>query len=202
MQFYSSVPLLNGKDCPKASDHNRLARQVNRRLVSGGPATVWSIFSYADSIFTNMRNSATPGIPLGVNPPEDEWWKIYAYIEHPTAETGEGNWPLVPAGFPEGANVMNPVNAYIFGRITAENSPDMPSRHSGTDAGSFPKDEHGNTSNNDVVAIQNDPRIGPWAEGNIFDGLVEGSRAALSNRTFWEMSFRQRGAVKLNYNSV
>ena len=85
MQFYSSVPLLNGKECPKAADHNRLASQVNRRLLSGGPATAWSIFYFADSIFTNMRNTSTPGIPIGVGPPEDEWWKIYACIEWPTA---------------------------------------------------------------------------------------------------------------------
>ena len=69
---------------------------------------------------TGMRNTATPGIPIGINPPEDEWWKIYACIEQPTGETGEGNWPITLAGYPEGANVMNPLNAWIFGRKGTE----------------------------------------------------------------------------------
>ena len=168
MQFYSSVPLLNGKECPKAADHNRLASQVNRRLLSGGPATAWSIFYFADSIFTNMRNTSTPGIPIGVGPPEDEWWKIYACIEWPTAETGAGNWPLTPAGNQEGANVINPLNAYIFGRVTAENK------------------------------LINE--MGPWAEGNLFDGLVRSSRALLSNSAYWSDSFAQRGAIMANTN--
>ena len=128
--YYSNVPLVNEDKCPTHLQHNYLANQFNLRLKTPGPSCAWSIFYYANSIFTNMRNMAgnnlTPAL-MGRRPPEDEWWKIYAYIEHPTAETGEGNWPLVPAGFPEGANVMNPVNAYIFGRITAENRPQMSS---------------------------------------------------------------------------
>ena len=121
MEFFSSVPLVDPKDCPDNEDHNRLARQVNNRLTRSGPDCLWRVFYYADSIFTGMRNTATPGRPLGVNPPEDEWWKIYMAIEYPVAATGTGNWPLTPAGMPQGANVMNPLNAYIFGRKTAEN---------------------------------------------------------------------------------
>ena len=167
--FYSSVPLADPKKCPQTEQHNRLAKEVNLRIESAGPASAWSIFYYADSIFTGMRNTATPGQPLGVNPPEDEWWKVYAHIDLPTAQTGEGNWPLTGAGMPQGANVMNPVNAYIFGRVTYENK-----------------------------LFEN--RMGPWAEGNLFDGLVQSSRAVLSNSNYWEDSFRQRGAYKVNLN--
>ena len=165
--FYSSVPLADSKKCPKTEQHNRLAKEVNSRIESAGPASAWSIFYYADSMFTGMRNTATPGQPLGVNPPEDEWWKVYAHIDLPTAQTGEGNWPLTGAGMPQGANVMNPINAYIFGRVTYENK-----------------------------LFEN--RMGPWAEGNLFDGLVQSSRAVLSNSNYWEDSFRQRGAYKVN----
>tara|TARA_Y100001937_G_scaffold43026_2_gene60824 strand:+ start:5569 stop:9531 length:3963 start_codon:yes stop_codon:yes gene_type:complete len=162
MFFYSSVPLVDKDKCPKASDHNKLAKEFNKRLLGPGPACAWNIFYYADSIFLGQRNTATPGQPLGTSPPEDEWWKVYYNIELPTAETGEGNWPLALAGTPQGANVMNPLNAYIFGRVTAENK-----------------------------KIE---KMGPWAEGNLFDGLVETSRAVHSNSVFWSSSFRQRGA--------
>ena len=166
MEFFSSVPLVDPKDCPDNEDHNRLARQVNRRLTRSGPDCLWRIFYFADSIFTGMRNTATPGRPLGVNPAEDEWWKVYMTIEHPVASTGVGNWPLTLAGTPQGANVMNPLNAYIFGRKTAENK---------------------------FLEKQ-----GPWAEGNIFDGLVSSSRAVLSNKQYWEDAYMQRGALARN----
>ncbi len=166
MFFYSNVPLVDKATCPKAAHHNFLAKQFNNRLELAGPSCSWSIFYYADSIFLGMRNTATPGMPLGINPPEDEWWKIYSCIEQPTGETGEGNWPITLAGYPEGANVMNPLNAYIFGRVTAEN--------------------------------KQITKMGPWAEGNLFDGLVQSSRAVLTNNQYWQDSFRQRGAIAPN----
>ena len=175
MLYYSNVPLAKADVCPNYKDHNRLADQVNRRLTQGGPDTPWRIFYYADGIFLGMRNTATPQRPLGINPPEDEWWKIYACIEHPTASTGRGNWPLTTAGTPEGANVMNPLNAYIFGRVTSENK----------------------QYNMEVQ--------GPWAEGNIFDGgMVVPSGGVLSNSAYFDSPFRQRGAIKTNkdYNSL
>ena len=98
-----------------------MARQVNLRLRRSGPDCAWRIFYYADSIFLGMRNTATPQVPLGVSPAEDEWWKVYMNIEYPTGATGEGNWPMASAGTPQGANVMNPLNAFIFGRRTGEN---------------------------------------------------------------------------------
>ena len=61
---------------------------------------------------------------------------------------------------------MNPLNAYIFGRKTAENK---------------------------KVGI-----MGTWAEGNLFDGLVQSSRAVLTNNQYWQDSFRQRGAIAPN----
>ena len=164
--FYSNVPLVDKEKCPLAAHHNLIAKEFNKRLSGAGPACAWGIFYYADGIFTGMRNTATPGQPLGVNPPEDEWWKVYAHIDLSTAQTGEGNWPLTLAGNPEGASVMNPLNAYIFGRVTSGNKI---------------RDE-----------------MGPWAEGNLFDGLVESSRAVLSNKTYWSDAFRQRGSYKAN----
>ena len=168
MEFFSSVPLVDGKNCPDNEDHNRLANQVNKRLTRSGPDCVWRIFYYADSIFTGMRNTATPSQPLGVNPAEDEWWKIYMAIEYPVSSTGVGNWPLALAGTPQGANVMNPLNAFIFGRKTAENK-----------------------------LLE---KMGPWAEGNMFDGLVSSSKAVLSNKQFWEDAFLQRGVISRNEN--
>ena len=167
MVFYSNVPLAEEKKCPSHLDHNRLARQFNLRLKRFGPDCAWRIFYYADSIFLGMRNTATPQVPLGISPAEDEWWKVYMNIEYPTGTTGEGNWPMAFAGTPQGANVMNPLNAFIFGRKTAENK----------------KQE----------------KLGPWAEGNNFDGIVNSTRAVLSNRQYWESSFSQRGAAGMNF---
>ncbi|HIL26185.1 MAG TPA: hypothetical protein EYG21_02150, partial [Nitrospinaceae bacterium] len=166
---YSNVPLEASNVCPNHIKHNKLADEANKRLQQSGPDSAWRIFYYADSIFTGMRNTATPGQPLGINPAEDEWWKIYNAIEYPTASTGNGNWPLTLAGTPQGANVMNPLNAYIFGLKTSEN------KKSGLE------------------------KQGPWAEGNIFDGgLVEGSFGVLNNRSYFESSFRIRGALMPN----
>jgi len=175
MLYYSNVPLAKATICPSYKDHNRLADQVNLRLMQAGPDTVWRIFYYADGIFLGMRNTATPQMPLGMNPPEDEWWKIYAHIEYPTASTGRGNWPLAPAASPEGANVMNPLNAYIFSRLTAENK----------------------QFNMEVQ--------GPHAEGNLFDGgMVVPSGGVLSNSAYFDSPFRQRGAMVTNkdYDSL
>ena len=47
MEFFSSVPLVDGKNCPDNEDHNRLANQVNKRLTRSGPDCVWRIFYYA-----------------------------------------------------------------------------------------------------------------------------------------------------------
>ena len=175
--FYSNVPLVDKEKCPLAAHHNSIAKEFNKRLSGAGPACAWSIFYYADSIFTGMRNTATPQQPLGVNPPEDEWWKVYAHIDLSTAQTGEGNWPLSFAGAPEGANVMNPLNAYIFGRVTSENR---------------------GVGGSDEFWSSLRPKMGPWAEGNLFDGLVESSRAVLSNKAYWTGAFRQRGIYSPN----
>ena len=77
MFFYSSVPLVDKDKCPKASDHNKLAKEFNKRLLGPGPACAWNIFYYADSIFLGQRNTATPAQRLGTSPPEDESWKVY-----------------------------------------------------------------------------------------------------------------------------
>ena len=175
MLYYSNVPLAKADICPNYKDHNRLVNQVNRRLTQAGPDTLWRIIYYADGIFLGMRNTATPQRPLGMNPPEDEWWKIHAYIEYPTASTGAGNWPQTTAGSPEGANVMNPLNAYMFGRVTSENK----------------------QYNMEVQ--------GPWAEGNLFDdGMVVPSGGVLTNKAYFDSPFRQRGAIKTNksYDSL
>ena len=166
MEFFSSVPLADPKKCPDNEDHNRLARQVNLSLTRSGPDCLWRVFYFANGIFTGMRNTATPSFPLGVNPPEDEWWKMYMNIEYPVAASGTGNWPLTLAGHPQGANTLNPLNAFIFGRKTAENK--------------FLE------------------KMGPWAEGNNFDGLVASSRAILSNKQYWEDAYMQRGAIARN----
>ena len=173
MIYYSNVPLVKAGICPNHKSHNILANECNKRLAQAGPDTAWRIFYYADSIFLGMRNTATPQQPLGINPPEDEWWKIYMCIEHPTASTGRGNWPLSAAGTPQGANVMNPLNAYIFGRVTSENK----------------------------KLYMEGTGLGPWAEGNIFDGGVVQPSRVLSNRDYFESSFMQRGAIVNNSNT-
>lgn len=170
MKYYANTPLAKKGVCPDHDDHNRLAKQFNLRLSQSGPDCLWRIFSYADSIFSSMRNTLTPFMPLGTSPPEDEWWKIHMNIEEPTAATGAGNWPFMPAGFPGGAQTIHPLNAYMFGSSR------------GAHGYYFEKE-------------------GPFAEGNLFDGLVETGSMVFNNSQFWESSFRQRGAIAKNKNS-
>lgn len=92
-----------------SEQHNALAEAFNSRILSGIGDCAWRIFYYAYSTFRGLRN------PNGNDyPPQDEWFKFYAYME-PKSTYGRFGWPQAPAGEPEGANTSNPFMAWIFG---------------------------------------------------------------------------------------
>ena len=105
---------------PKASSHNRLADRVNDLISSGAGDPAWRIFYYAHSMFRQPRNPHV-GIfnALGMWPSGDEWWTFFAHYELPLFKDGYArvgqSWPQVPAGYPEGANVVNPICKFTFG---------------------------------------------------------------------------------------
>ena len=105
---------------PKASSHNELAERVNDLISSGAGDPAWRIFYYAHSMFRQPRNPHV-GIfnALGMWPSGDEWWTFFAHFELPLFKDGYArvgqSWPQVPAGYPEGANVVNPICKFTFG---------------------------------------------------------------------------------------
>ena len=106
---------------PRASSHNYLADRVNTLLSSGAGDAAWRIFYYAHSMFRQPRLPQGVGllIQLGVWPSGDEWWNFYAHFEPPSFKRDIANrgisWPQTLAGYPEGANVINPMCKFAFG---------------------------------------------------------------------------------------
>lgn len=100
---------VTANDKTLSKQHNALAEAFNSRILSGIGDCAWRIFYYAYSTFRGLRN------PNGNDyPPQDEWFKFYAYME-PKSTYGRFGWPQAPAGEPEGANTSNPFMAWIFG---------------------------------------------------------------------------------------
>ena len=104
---------------PKASSHNRLAQRVNGLISSGVGDSAWRIFYYAHSMFRQPRNPVPTWGGIGMWPSGDEWWTFYAHFELPLFKDGVArvglSWPVVNAGHPEGANVVNPICKFTFG---------------------------------------------------------------------------------------
>jgi hypothetical protein len=69
-----------------SEQHNALAEAFNSRILSGIGDCAWRIFYYAYSTFRGLRN------PNGNDyPPQDEWFKFYAYME-PKSTYGRFGW--------------------------------------------------------------------------------------------------------------
>jgi len=84
-----------------------LARAFNDRLRSGLADGPWRIFFYWLSVFRQVRNPDETGYAF---PSQGEFFELYQHISAQDAE-----WPLTGPGDPEGANVANQMNAFVFG---------------------------------------------------------------------------------------
>jgi hypothetical protein len=99
---------------PEAASHNRLAERVNDLISVGMGDPAWRIFYYAHSMFRQPRNPIQQWGGIGMWPSGDEWWTFYAHLELPIFKN-RLSWPEVLAGYPEGANVVNPICKFAFG---------------------------------------------------------------------------------------
>jgi hypothetical protein len=86
-------------------DLYRLARAFNTRLPYFDFA--WRIAFYALGLFRSMRNGSADG---NLQAPWAEYFFSYQGLA-----PGDGDWPVEGPGDPEGANLSNPLNGYIWG---------------------------------------------------------------------------------------
>jgi len=84
-----------------------LAEKLNRILLLGAGDPTWRIHYAFESLVHAIRNPDATGL---LYPPEHEALQIYAMVDPSQAE-----WPTAGPGNPEGANVANPIAAFIFG---------------------------------------------------------------------------------------
>jgi hypothetical protein len=87
-----------------------LAEACNARIRSGLGDPTFRIVFYLMGLFRQMRNS-DGGFLF---PSQAEFFEVYQALT-----AGEGEWPVNFAGGPEGANVANPMCAFVFGRESA-----------------------------------------------------------------------------------
>ena len=120
MQFKYVAPVHAG-DPISSTSHNNLALAFNQRLLSGAGDACWRIIWNAHSLMRQVRNPSDPEFVAGTQqwPAADEWWKVYALVDNNTKCGNTGNswyWPTNDPGTAEGANVVNPMMAFVFGR--------------------------------------------------------------------------------------
>lgn len=103
---YTIAPTVRAGDPVSAADMAGLAEAVNTRVLGGAGDPHWRIPYLFFTLFRQLRNPDA----LGNFPAEAEFFHLYQHIDPADAE-----WPLTGAGEPEGANVANPLMAYIGG---------------------------------------------------------------------------------------
>lgn len=103
---YTSAPQVRAGDPVSAADMAGLAAAVNTRVLGGAGDPHWRIPYLFFTLFRQVRNPDE----LGNFPAEAEFFHLYQHLEPEDVD-----WPLTGAGDPEGANVANPLMAYIAG---------------------------------------------------------------------------------------
>lgn len=96
-----------------SSQWNTMAQAFNDRLLGGVGDPTYRMHWYAHSLMRGIRN---PDASFLNWPPEDEWWRFYAHID---PDKTDASWPESEAGEPEGPNVANPMNGFVFGNASA-----------------------------------------------------------------------------------
>lgn len=102
---FQRAPTLRSGDKLDSEQLRKLAKAFNDRLCYFDNA--WRIAFYVAGLFRQMRNPDSTGF---LYPAQLEFFEAYQSLER-----GQGDWPLTGPGEPEGANVSNPLNAYIWG---------------------------------------------------------------------------------------
>lgn len=84
-----------------------LAQAFNDRLRSGVGDGPWRIFFWWLSLFRQVRNSDETGF---VFPSQGEYFELYQHLD-----PRDATWPTTGPAEPEGANVANQMNAFVYG---------------------------------------------------------------------------------------
>lgn len=179
MQF-KYVPPVQAGDPISSGSHNDLALAFNQRILSGAGDAAWRIMWNAHSLMRQVRNpSGGAGLPGTQQwPASDEWWKVYALVDN-SNRCGEANdlwyWPVALAGEEEGANVVNPMMAFVFGRDyrSASQRDFEPEVNRLTNG---PSDNDGSFIPIDVAVLPNDPyaaAASAWSQAKDQRGKIE-----------------------------
>lgn len=103
---FTRAPTVALDDPITSTQATTLAQAFNDRLKSGIGDGTWRIAFLLQSIFRQMRNSDGDA----AFPSQKEFLESYA-----TLDPLDGTWPITLAGSEEGANLSNPLNAWVFG---------------------------------------------------------------------------------------
>ena len=106
--FTRAVPVEEGTR-PTSTQLKTLARAFKDRLRNFSFCS-WRLIWYHFNLFRQMRNPSASGF---VFPPQGEYFHIYQHLD-PEYHQG-ATWPETGPGEPEGANVANPMNQFVFG---------------------------------------------------------------------------------------
>lgn len=109
---FTRAPELAVGDPITSTQWSKLADAFNDRLRSGLGDGPWRVHFWWLNLFRQVRNSDTSGgLPAAsAYPPQGEFFDIYQHVNPRNAV-----WPVAGPGEPEGANVANPMMAYVFG---------------------------------------------------------------------------------------
>ncbi len=103
---YKQAPTVTPGATITSGQWNALAQSFNDRLLGGVGDPTYRLHWFWHSLFRVLRNPRD----ASTFATEDEWWKIYAHIQ-----PDEATFPYTAADQPEGANIGNPINGFIFG---------------------------------------------------------------------------------------
>ena len=104
---FTRAPTVVAGDRITSTQLATLSRAFNSRLRSGLGDGTFRIFYYILSLFTQVRNPDSSGF---LWPSKSEFLEFYAHLDPADAQ-----WPASGPGDPEGANLTNPINAFVFG---------------------------------------------------------------------------------------
>jgi hypothetical protein len=104
---FTRAPIVASGDPITSTQLAKLADAFNDRLRSGIGDPTWRIHFWWLGLFRQVRNPDETGF---VFPPQGEFFDIYQHLNPDQVQ-----WPLTGPGEPEGANVANPMMAYVFG---------------------------------------------------------------------------------------
>ena len=180
MLRFKYVAPVHAGDTISSASHNNLALAFNQRILSGAGDAAWRIVWNAHSLMRQVRNPSGDFLLPGTQqwPASDEWWKMYALVDN-SNRCGEHNdawyWPIAAPGEEEGANIANPMMAFVFGRdYVGPNTRDVePEANRLTDG---PSDNDNNFQPIDVASLSGNPDIdaaSTWAQAKSQRGYIE-----------------------------